>query len=192
LPEQDEEGKLYLSTDGTDYKAYISIYAWYYSTTGEDYTRMIDIFGDGDGRDTFEEGLHYRVYITFECETGYEFPEDSEDITIKINDTKVLAYIQPHETFGTYYFTVGEPDDDPPEVPKIDTVTPSASVEQLKGNQNTLTITVTEHFSDDSTKIIKETFTINNNAAGTYTVGNYKVFVDTKGNTQIRSIYIIK
>ena len=33
--------------------------------------------------------------------------------------------------------------------------------------------------------------TINNNAAGTYTVGDYKVYVDTKGNTQVRSISIV-
>ena len=85
-----------------------------------------------------------------------------------------------------HIFTV-EAKDVPPEVP---VVTPSAFVEQLKGNQNALTITVTERFSDGSTNVIIETFMINNNAAGTYTVGNYRVFVETKGNTQIRSIYI--
>jgi len=85
-----------------------------------------------------------------------------------------------------HIFTV-KAKDVPPEVP---VVTPSAFVEQLKGNQNALTITVTERFSDGSTNVIIETFMINNNAAGTYTVGNYRVFVETKGNTQIRSIYI--
>jgi hypothetical protein len=35
-------------------------------------------------------------------------------------------------------------------------------------------------------------FSINNNAAGTYTVHEYKVYVDTKGNTQIRACYIVE
>jgi len=34
-------------------------------------------------------------------------------------------------------------------------------------------------------------FTIANNSAGTYGVGGYKVYVDTKGNTQIRECYIV-
>jgi len=32
---------------------------------------------------------------------------------------------------------------------------------------------------------------INNNAAGTYQVGIYRVYVDTKGNTQIHECYIV-
>jgi hypothetical protein len=70
-------------------------------------------------------------------------------------------------------------------------------VEKLNGNKNNLTITVTEQAGmDRNGKTIEfsytATFSINNNAAGTYTVGNYKVYVDTKGNTQIRECYIVK
>jgi hypothetical protein len=69
---------------------------------------------------------------------------------------------------------------------------PSASVEKLKGNQNKLTINVTETYSDGSQNIITWSGLIDNNSAGTYTVGSYKVYVDTKGNTQIRECYIVE
>ncbi|MDR1992706.1 MAG: InlB B-repeat-containing protein, partial [Nitrososphaerota archaeon] len=69
--------------------------------------------------------------------------------------------------------------------------TPTASVEKLNGNKNNLTITITEKLSDGTTNTITKTFSINNNAADTYTVSNYRVYVDTKGNTQIRACYII-
>jgi len=72
----------------------------------------------------------------------------------------------------------------------IDSVTPTAYVTQLNGNKNDLTITITEKLTDYTTNIITETFSINNNAANTYTVGSYKVYVDTKGNTQVRACYI--
>ena len=67
-------------------------------------------------------------------------------------------------------------------------------VEQLNGNQNRLWITVAETFSDangEFTFPIEKSFMIANNAAGTYTVGRTKVYVDTKGNTQIRACYIV-
>jgi len=67
-----------------------------------------------------------------------------------------------------------------------------ASVEKLNGNKNNLTIKITEQLSDGSVNIIEETISINNNAAGTYEVGGYKVYVDTKGNTQIRECYLVK
>ena len=75
--------------------------------------------------------------------------------------------------------------------PTIDNVTPTASVKQLTGNKNDLTITITEKLSDGTTNIISQTFSINNNAANTYTVGSYRVYVDTKGNTQIRDCRIV-
>jgi len=71
-------------------------------------------------------------------------------------------------------------------------VVPSASVKKISGNQNELTITVDELYSDGSAKIVATTILkINNNAAGTYMVGDYKVYVDTKGNDQIRACYIV-
>jgi len=69
--------------------------------------------------------------------------------------------------------------------------TPSASVKKLNGNKNDLTITVTENFSDGSVNKTTATFSINNNAADLYTVGEYTVYVDTKGNDQIRQCYIV-
>ena len=74
---------------------------------------------------------------------------------------------------------------------KVVSVTPEAFVKQLNGNKNDLTITITEKFSDGTTNVISQTFSINNNAADTYTVGSYKVYVDTKGNTQIRACYLV-
>jgi len=68
---------------------------------------------------------------------------------------------------------------------------PSAVVEKLTGNKNNLTITVIEKYADGITAKIEKTFSIDNNAAGTYVVGVYKVYVDTKGNTQIRACYIV-
>ena len=67
---------------------------------------------------------------------------------------------------------------------------PTAFVTKLAGNKNSLTITVTETYFDGVKKTITETFMINNNAADTYDVGPYKVYVDTKGNTQIRACFI--
>ena len=67
---------------------------------------------------------------------------------------------------------------------------PSAVVTKLKGNSNELTITVNETRIDGSTTTVTKTFTIKNNAAGTYKVGEHKVYVDTKGNTQVREISI--
>jgi len=69
--------------------------------------------------------------------------------------------------------------------------TPTASVKKLRGNKNKLIITITEKFFCGQNEYTK-TFTINNNAAGTYTVDKYKVYVNTKGNTQIRKCYIVE
>lgn len=69
--------------------------------------------------------------------------------------------------------------------------TPSAYVTKLTGNMNDLTITVTESYSDGTKNDITVTLKINNNAAGTYQVGGYTVYVETKGNTQIHDIRIV-
>jgi para-nitrobenzyl esterase len=73
----------------------------------------------------------------------------------------------------------------------VTSTTPTASVKKLNGNKNELTITITEELISGRINVYKGTFTINNNAAGTYTVDRYRVFVDTKGNTQIRECYIV-
>jgi hypothetical protein len=39
---------------------------------------------------------------------------------------------------------------------------------------------------------VTATFTIANNAADTYQVGSYQVYVDTKGNTQVREVRLVQ
>ena len=68
----------------------------------------------------------------------------------------------------------------------------SAYVTKLNGNKNNLTISIREQYSDGSVITITETFSINNNAADIYTVGGYRVYVDTKGNDQIRDCRIME
>jgi uncharacterized repeat protein (TIGR02543 family) len=75
--------------------------------------------------------------------------------------------------------------------PILVSVFPSAAVEKLSGSTNNLKITIIGVYSDGSTKVIAEkTFSIDNNSAGSYEVGAYKVYVDTKGNNQIRECYL--
>jgi hypothetical protein len=71
-------------------------------------------------------------------------------------------------------------------------VLPVASVQKLNGNKNNLTINVTEVYEDGTTEFFTKTFSINNNAADTYVVGPYKIYVDTKGNDQIRACYVVE
>ncbi|MCM3762344.1 endo-1,4-beta-xylanase [Alkalihalobacillus oceani] len=73
----------------------------------------------------------------------------------------------------------------------LDSATPGATVERLNGNQNRLTVTVTEVYSDGLTETFSEEVLIRNNAEDIYQVGPYKVYVDTKGNGQIRECYIV-
>jgi hypothetical protein len=62
-----------------------------------------------------------------------------------------------------------------------------AFVKKLNGNKNELTIVVFELYGNgDVMNVIEQKFSIDNNAAGTYAVGKYFVYVDTKGNTQVR------
>ena len=68
----------------------------------------------------------------------------------------------------------------------------SAFVTKLNGNKNDLTISVTEYLRSGAVNVIIQTFSINNNAEGTYQVGPYKVYVDTKGNVQIRACYFVE
>jgi len=78
----------------------------------------------------------------------------------------------------------------------VDGLTADAYVEFINGNMNYLTITVTELVSREGSSkqsevFYTETFLIKNNAAGEYDVGPYTVYVNTKGNTQIREIYVV-
>ncbi|MGC2195772.1 MAG: InlB B-repeat-containing protein [Terriglobales bacterium] len=75
--------------------------------------------------------------------------------------------------------------------PMVIAASPSAAVTKDKGNTNTLTITVTEALFDGTSNKIVKTFTIHNNADGTYQVGSYRVYVATSGNTKIDKCYIV-
>ena len=66
-----------------------------------------------------------------------------------------------------------------------------ASVVKLSGNKNQLTVVVTEYLLNGEIATYTEIFMIDNNAAAAYAVGNYHVYVDTKGNDQIRSCYFV-
>lgn len=77
-------------------------------------------------------------------------------------------------------------------IPVFESATASAYVTKLEGNKNDLTITVTEKYDKGSAVVITKTFRINNNAADIYEVGDYKVYVNTKGNVQVRECYIVK
>ena len=77
-------------------------------------------------------------------------------------------------------------------LPTLVLSTPSAFVVKLTGKQNELNIKITEVYSDGSTKEVAWIGLIDNNAAGTYNICNYQVFVDTKGNDQIRDCRIVE
>jgi len=73
--------------------------------------------------------------------------------------------------------------------------TTSAYVVKLNGNKNDLYVTVKEFYSDGTSATVEKKFVIDNNAAGNYAVdvasAAYTVYVDTKGNTQIRDCRIV-
>ena len=74
---------------------------------------------------------------------------------------------------------------------KLVGATVRASVLKVAGNKNELTITVTDLFCNGTEEVLEPmTFVIDNNAIGTYDVHGYRVYVDTKGNIQVREIYI--
>jgi len=70
-----------------------------------------------------------------------------------------------------------------------------AGVVVIPGNQNMLYLSVTEVFCNGTVNVILpnvEGFIwISNNAIGTYKVGPYNVYVNTKGNDQIRELYLV-
>jgi len=72
------------------------------------------------------------------------------------------------------------------------TATADASVSKLNGNKNELTISITKVYDNGKVDVVTKSFMINNNAADTYQVDDYKVYVDTKGNTQIRECIIVE
>jgi predicted peptidase len=72
----------------------------------------------------------------------------------------------------------------------VDTIDLSATVKTLTGRTNQLTISLTETTYCGAASTFTETFTIANNAAGTYQLGGHDVYVDTKGNDQVRALHL--
>ena len=90
---------------------------------------------------------------------------------------------------ATIVMEVGEENDDH-EV-EIVTIVPSAFVTQIPGNQNLLTVTLTTTFSNKDIKIYSTTVMIRNNSDVKVEINDHIVFVSTRGNTDIRQIYLL-
>jgi len=123
------------------------------------------------------------TFVGYDAETGiatWSFAPFSSKVYEPWTLTATVGY--------TKYHTVSVEYAEPFEGLYIPNVTASAYVKKLNGNTNELYITVMEHYSDGTTIIYGPMmFSIRNNAEGTYSVGDYRVFVDTKGNDQIRA-----
>ena len=135
-----------------------------------------------EGRDAAEK---------WATEISMKLAEETYEISIKLIEELNAFTANP---VGNFDFSLNHDENAIPHYAclLLDDVTPAAFVEKLNGNKNNLTVTVTETYADGSKAFVEKTFSIDNNAAGTYAVGDYKVYVDTKGNTQIRDCRIVK
>jgi len=142
--------------------------------------------GAVSGGGVYEDGATVMLIAT--PDTNYDFDGWYEN-GVKIPDanSRYSFTATVDRTLEARFTYVGNVDS----TPTVVSATPTAYVTKLNGNKNDLTITVTERLSDGNTNIITGTFRIDNNAAGAYKVGSYKVYVDTKGNTQIRDCHIV-
>ena len=94
-------------------------------------------------------------------------------------------------TLDDFYFYLTETFEVEEEVTVV-SVTPTAEVNQLPGRQNQLFLTVIETLSNGEVNEITEDFMIDNNSDGTFEIAGYSVFVSTRGNTQIRELFIVE
>jgi hypothetical protein len=133
------------------------------------------------------EGMYYegKNPITFNGKPWYT----NIGIQVKVPQFTVIDVTATSVTFRTFRVDNLKTPIDEYTVFKVAPIV-NASVKQLNGNKNELTITIIEQLNGKQYPI-STTFSISNNAADTYTVGSYKVYVDTKGNTQIRACYIV-
>jgi len=140
----------------------------------------------------------FGIHITTEMEFTYEAPPPRGDTRLHVitldwsfEDNSATLTLDAHKSA-----TGASSIYDSPNSVTVCTIDPSVSayVTKLTGNKNDLTITVKNAYFDfvenDSKDSIAK-FSINNNAAGTYNVGTNKVYVDTKGNDQIRACYFV-
>jgi hypothetical protein len=150
----------------------------YIFTTNTGYLVAMGVDGAGDA-------MEVRWSMFFDMEMGQPAIAD-------VNGDGLAEIIFTAE--DGYLYVVGDitsPVAPPRPVTVID-VSAGAYVERLAGNQNRLFITVTETLSNGTINVYEWDGLIDNNAAGTYPVGPYSVYVDTKGNDQIRACYIVE
>jgi len=166
---------------------------------------FIDIPALSQFNTTVPDHMPHAVALLDELDVKFEIPFNVNAAGEKANLEAQLAeifaanriYLQPVvQNIGGEFFLI---DPDPLELRGGDhyllTVfrpVPNAFVTKLNGNKNDLTIWVNHVYTNGSLiEAASAKFSIDNNAEGTYTVGRYSVFVDTKGNTQVRDLRIV-
>jgi hypothetical protein len=80
----------------------------------------------------------------------------------------------------------------PDETDEVISETLSATLVRGQGNNNTLTIIIDLTYASGKVDTITETFNIAGSSSNTdYTVGPYRVHVETSGNTKIDQLYFV-
>ncbi|WP_441902936.1 LamG-like jellyroll fold domain-containing protein [Microbacterium sp.] len=115
--------------------------------------------------------------------------DDVDFLTGALDDVHVFGLPLDDAQVARLYEEESSADDDPDEIVSTEA---AATVAKTPGPTNELTIVVTETHADGSETTQEATHTIGNNATGTYDVGDYRVYVETKGNTKIRDIQIVE
>ena len=117
---------------------------------------------------------------------------------VMIGDFTDVGYLDiglEQATAHTYTVTASDSTATSPQSPAVSAITSTAAanalVNKMPGNTNKLTINITETNANGNVTPYSATFVIDNNASGTYPVGPYMVYVDTKGNDQIRACNIM-
>jgi len=140
-------------------------------------------------KDALEELIGIASLITFEDYTTASFDAlcDALDAAIAVFEDEAATQKQVNDAWAALDGAIAglEPK-------KLVDIGLAAYVFQYPGNKNDLYITLTEFFCNGTINVIEAKFTIDNNAEGTYNVGGHLVFVNTKGNVQIRELYVVK
>jgi hypothetical protein len=114
-----------------------------------------------------------------------------DDVEAKIADVVYGLNIRQQGTVDGFTYAINEAMDGLI-LADVEGAFPTAVVIKLNGNKNDLTVTVTEQLSNGKENSITKVFSIDNNAIGVYEVAGYKIYVDTKGNDQIRECYFVE
>jgi len=186
---------------------------YYVFDTGENYTVRLSKTGfysiDANAVRTTYQGVD-ELRASFDCFYQIEVPVGVTNVSIAswdwcirnanagdtidlVADWNNIRYARLDYDFeGKSNSLIFKLDGSNPFVGMVVKVVPSAILTQLNGNKNDLTISVEETYANGSTATTSGTFLVANNSAATYTVGNYRIYVDAKNNGQIRECYIVK